>query len=73
MQQLIPRKRLSEATLTGLGEMPVVALLGPRQVGKTTLATQVAAAWPRPSRVFDLEVFAAREALTQSPDTVLRG
>ncbi len=59
--------------MTGLGEMPVVALLGARQVGKTTLATQVAAAWPRPSRVFDLEVPAAREALTQSPDTVLRG
>lgn len=73
MQQFIHRERLSKAALTGLGEMPAVALLGARQVGKTTLATQVAAAWPGPSRVFDLEVPAAREALTQSPDTVLRG
>ena len=73
MQQFIRRERLSKAALTGLGEMPAVALLGARQVGKTTLATQVAAAWPGPSRVFDLEVPAAREALTQSPDTVLRG
>ncbi len=34
---------------------PVVALLGPRQVGKTTLARQLAASWRGPSRALDLE------------------
>lgn len=34
---------------------PVVALLGPRQIGKTTLARQLAASWPTPVTYFDLE------------------
>ena len=38
-----------------LRRAPVVALLGPRQVGKTTLARQVAAAWAGPVAHFDLE------------------
>jgi predicted AAA+ superfamily ATPase len=38
-----------------LAGSPVVALLGPRQVGKTTLAGQVAARWDGPVRQFDLE------------------
>ena len=38
-----------------LRQAPVVALLGPRQVGKTTLARQVAAAWRGPTVHFDLE------------------
>jgi len=33
----------------------VVALLGPRQVGKTTLARQLAEAWAGPVKQFDLE------------------
>ena len=49
-----------------------MALLGARQVGKTTLARQVAAAWPGRSTVFDLEVAAVREALSQTPETLLR-
>src|SRR4051812_16975180 len=36
-------------------QFPVVAILGPRQVGKTTLARAVAARWKGPSRIFDLE------------------
>ncbi len=36
-------------------QFPVVALLGPRQVGKTTLARQYAVRARGPSRVFDLE------------------
>ena len=36
-------------------QFPVVALVGPRQVGKTTLARQLAARARGPSRVFDLE------------------
>ena len=38
-----------------LRERPVVALLGARQVGKSTLARQVAAAHRRPATWFDLE------------------
>lgn len=38
-----------------LRQSPVVALLGARQVGKTTLARQVAAAWRGPTTHFDLE------------------
>lgn len=38
-----------------LDDFPIVALLGPRQVGKTTLARQLAAQWQGPVRHFDLE------------------
>ena len=38
-----------------LADFPVVALLGPRQVGKSTLARQLAAAWDGPCALFDLE------------------
>jgi predicted AAA+ superfamily ATPase len=38
-----------------LAAFPVVALLGPRQVGKTTLARHLAASWDGPSVLFDLE------------------
>ena len=38
-----------------LASFPVVTLLGPRQVGKTTLARQLAAQWPGPVRLFDME------------------
>jgi predicted AAA+ superfamily ATPase len=49
---MIPR-RLQSVLLTALDEMPAVALLGPRQVGKTTLALAVAD--HRPSIYVDLE------------------
>lgn len=38
-----------------LGQFPVVGLLGARQVGKTTLARQLAAGWPEPVLFLDLE------------------
>jgi predicted AAA+ superfamily ATPase len=38
-----------------LARYPVVALLGPRQVGKTTLARQVARRSRTPATFFDLE------------------
>ena len=72
MQQSIPRSTLLSEAVSGLEEAPTVALLGARQVGKTTLARQVAAAWPGQSTVFDLEVPAVREALSQTPETLLR-
>ncbi|MXZ70020.1 MAG: ATP-binding protein [Acidobacteria bacterium] len=66
------RPGLLADTITGLAEGPVVTLLGARQVGKTTLAGQVAASWPGPTTVFDLEVAAAREALSATPERLLR-
>jgi uncharacterized protein len=49
---MLPR-RLLPALTTALTESPAVALLGPRQVGKTTLALEVAKG--RPSVYLDLE------------------
>jgi len=48
--------RLIESkVLERLAAMPAVALLGPRQVGKTTLARQIAASWPSQSVYLDME------------------
>ena len=48
-----------------------MALLGARQVGKTTLAEQVAGRWAGSVTSFDLEVPAVREALAQTPAATL--
>jgi uncharacterized protein len=50
---------------------PAVVLLGPRQVGKTTLARQVAAQWPGGSIYLDMERPADRLRLDDA-DTYLR-
>lgn len=71
MQQSIERKIYLDAIGVRLGESPVVALLGARQVGKTTLAERVAAAWVGPTVVFDLEQPAMREALRITPEKLL--
>lgn len=73
MQQFIPRPHLHRAIRRGLSEAPVVALLGARQVGKTTLAEQVVSAWDGPSSIFDLEARGERAALSATPERVLRG
>ncbi len=52
---MIPRAAHFEAVTTRLRESRAVLLLGPRQVGKTTLARQIAASWPGESHTFDLE------------------
>lgn len=57
---MLPRRLLPELT-TALAEVPAVALLGPRQVGKTTLALEVAQS--RPSFYLDLESTADRAKL----------
>ena len=50
-------KRSLESSLrAALAAMPVVALLGPRQVGKTTLALEVAKAADKPTAYLDLEL-----------------
>ena len=72
MQQQIARTDLLAAAVEGLSEAPVVALLGARQVGKTTLAKQVAGTWQGPFRIFDLEVASVREALSAAPERLLR-
>ena len=72
MQQYIARSDLFAAIVSGLSQVPVVALLGARQVGKTALAQQVVSEWPGPSTVLDLEVAAVREALSATPERLLR-
>ena len=52
---MIPRQRHTNTLLDLLRQFPVAAILGPRQVGKTTLARQVAEAWDGPFHNFDLE------------------
>jgi hypothetical protein len=52
---MIPRQAHLQQLIDVLAEFPVVAMLGPRQVGKTTLARQLAAQWHGPVRYFDLE------------------
>jgi hypothetical protein len=64
---LVPR-RLEQAVLEQLDRFPAVALLGPRQVGKTTLARQIAQ--QRKALVLDLESPADRAKL-QEPELFL--
>lgn len=71
MQQNIGRASRLSAVTQALAESPAVALLGARQVGKTTLAREVAAGRDGPTTVFDLERAAAREALSRTPERVL--
>ena len=59
---MIPR-RLSVALTTALAEAPAVALLGPRQAGKTTLALAVAES--RPAVYLDLESETDRAKLAE--------
>jgi len=72
MQQLIVRNGLIEAIRVRLDESPAVALLGARQVGKTTLARYVTSEWPGPTSIFDLEQPATREAMSNTPEILLR-
>ena len=71
IQHTLERPELRRAIQQGLSEAPVVALLGARQVGKTTMARQVAAAWSGPTALFDLERAEVREALSRAPERTL--
>ena len=65
---LIQRPRVLDELQQALKRSPVVALLGPRQCGKTTLAHQVAGAG---SQFFDLESSMDRQALAAAPERTL--
>jgi len=56
-------RRLASELVTALAESPAVALLGPRQVGKTTLALEVAKA--QPAVYLDLESEGDRAKLAE--------
>ena len=70
ISMMIDRQFLSTLTQR-LQESPAVVLLGPRQVGKTTLALQVSANWPAGSTYLDLERPADRLRLDDA-DAFLR-
>ncbi len=52
---MIERNRELDTVLRLLRRCPVVAITGARQVGKTTLARQIAQRWKTPAAFFDLE------------------
>jgi len=68
---MIPRT-ISPQILARLQSNPAVVLLGPRQVGKTTLARQIARQWPGESIYLDMERPADRRRL-EDADQYLRG
>lgn len=53
--QILARPRHLDRVRTLLERQPVVGVLGARQVGKTTLARQIADRWDGPTSRFDLE------------------
>lgn len=67
---MIIRTRYVEQVKTALSRSPIVALIGPRQCGKTTLARQFMP--PSQSGYFDLEDPAVA-ALLENPLTALQG
>lgn len=72
IQHPIDRPDLMIAIGIGLFGAPVIALLGARQVGKTTLARAIVSNCSGPSTVIDLEVAANRQALGASAELLLR-
>lgn len=67
---LVPR-RLGEVVRKRLGDEPVVALQGPRTVGKSTLLRSVASA--HRVEVFDLDDLATRAAVAADPALFVAG
>jgi uncharacterized protein len=71
MQQTVTRERLLEEIRLGLDEYPIVALLGARQAGKTTLASEHAARSGEQVVHYDLERPADLAALSANPEGIL--
>jgi len=65
---MIPR-HIEAQMRAALESFPVVALLGPRQVGKTTLAPALTEGWSRPSVYLDLERDSDRNKLVEPEST----
>ena len=70
MQHFIPRNDLVQGVKQRLAESPVTALLGAREVGKTTLARLVAKELTNVT-FYDLERDAGRAALRDTPELAL--
>lgn len=70
MQGTIQRRGLLENVVLRLQESPAAVVLGARQVGKTTLAGQVAKQ-SGATTVFDLERSTGRAALQNTPELAL--
>ena len=68
---VIPRKEHVREILRRLRSFSVVAILGPRQIGKTTLARQVAGEHPGRTHWLDLESPADLNRLMEDPGLVL--
>lgn len=64
-------RKLKSKLLSTLQQMPVVALLGPRQVGKTTLANEIIAEIEKESFYLDLELDSDLNKLSD-PESYLR-
>ncbi len=69
---MLKREILKKTLQEAIAEAPVTVLLGARQVGKTTLARQIAGDWPEGAHVFDLETESGRAALS-TPELTLSG
>ena len=68
---MIPRSQHVRAICDRLDAFPVVAILGPRQIGKTTLARQVADSRAGPTHRLDLEHPTDLNRLLEDPMLVL--
>ena len=65
------RRILQKSLTNALNTMPVVALLGPRQVGKTTLALEFAKSTRKKTAYLDLELDTDQAKLSD-PEAYLR-
>jgi predicted AAA+ superfamily ATPase len=65
------KRDLENPLKQAMANAPVVALLGPRQVGKTTLAHELTAEWPKKTTYLDLELDSDLSRL-DDPEAYLR-
>lgn len=61
-------RSIEKEVLEALSYLPVVAVIGPRQVGKTTLVKKLMSKIDKPSVYLDLEYFADYDKLKTAPD-----
>src|SRR5205814_173675 len=59
------KRRIFDTVVSSLGKFPAVAILGCRQVGKTTLALQLEKSIGKPTDYFDLELPEDRAKLAE--------